>query len=251
MGMTEYATDEAALKKLMDAFWATQLNSDFFTTIVPWLPLPPLIRRVRGAITLWTMVKATLDARIKKGAREDDFAQLLIDQKQGTGSISRFVIGGLMAGVSSLHACLYASSHPRTDTHTHTQILNTIGTGAYTIAFIGASPTLHEQAFTEVDTQLRALAEARGDDYDELTLQEKLERVSLEQWEAGFHTLHMCFKETIRMLLTNSLNRYYPGPQRDAKGNLRPRLVIDGHEIEVSCASYAQYVQQDYSCAVL
>ncbi|CEH17926.1 Cytochrome P450 [Ceraceosorus bombacis] len=209
MGMTEYATDSASLKKLMNAFWATQLNSGFFTTVMPWLPQPRLIKRIVGAVTLWRMVKVTLDQRIKKQERFDDFAQILIDQKQSTAYISRFVIGGLMAG-----------------------ILNTIGTGAYTIAFVGASSSLQATCRSELIAGLRAAAAARGDDYDELSTAEKLDRVKLEEWEAGFSTLHACFKETIRLLLTNSLNRYYPGPGRDSKGVLRDRLKIMGHEIE-------------------
>ena len=32
--------------------------------------------------------------------------------------------------------------------------------------------------------------------------------------------------------LTDSINRYYPGPQLDAKGKPRARLVIEGHPIE-------------------
>jgi len=177
MGMTEYASDAQALQKMQDAFWATQNNSDFFTTIMPWLPQPRLIRRLIGAFTLWRMVKVTLDQRIKSGAKEDDFAQLLIDEGKAPASISRFVIGGLMAG-----------------------ILNTIGTGAYSIAFLGADQALQKKAREELIEGLRACAERRGDDYDDLTDQQRLERVSLEEWEADFKTIHLVFKETIRLV---------------------------------------------------
>lgn len=204
MGMAEYASRPNDLARLQRAFWQTQRNSGFWTTLLPWIPTPRLLTRVWGAITLWRMVRRDVKARVVAGRREEDFAQNLIDEGMGRDKISRWVIGALLAG-----------------------ILNTIGTGAYTIAFLGASPELRAACRKEVERTLRASAEARGDDYDELSLHERLARVELQEWEEGFELLHLCFKEAIRLLLTNSLNRYYPGP---SKG--QPRLVIDGHPIE-------------------
>lgn len=61
---------------------------------------------------------------------------------------------------------------------------------------------------------------------------EALQGVTLEEWEKDFEILHLCFKESIRLNLTNSLNRYYPGPSLDTHGKMRPRLVLGGEEIE-------------------
>lgn len=101
MGMAEYASDPVALKSMMKAFWATQLNAGFFTTLLPWLPQPKLIKRLVGALKLWNMVRVSVGKRIEEGRREDDFAQELIDKGYGNGTISRWVIGGLIAGVSA------------------------------------------------------------------------------------------------------------------------------------------------------
>ncbi len=210
MGMAEYASSRAELEKLMRAFWDTQRNAGFWTTLVPWLPQPRLVKRLRGAITLWTMVRASLKQRIEQGRREDDYAQTLIDRGYAPGKVSRFVIGGLIAG-----------------------ILNTIGTGAYLLAYVGADPALQRACRAEVEAVCRRSAEARGEDYAELaTPLEKLKNVRIEEWEEGCETILLCFRESIRLLLTNSLNRYYPGPSKDAKGQLRPRLRLYGHEIE-------------------
>ncbi|MGC4421238.1 hypothetical protein ABXW19_12195, partial [Streptococcus suis] len=72
----------------------------------------------------------------------DDFAQTLIDQKLPPGKISQFVIGGLIAGT-----------------------LNTLGTGLYVLAFLGADPALRQKCRDEVVAVCRASAARRGDDY--------------------------------------------------------------------------------------
>ena len=213
MGMAEYASSPEDLDKFIKAFWDTQMNAGFWTTLVPWLPQPRLVKRIRGAITLWTMVRSSLKDRIREGRREDDYAQTLIDRGVAPGSVSRFVIGGLIAG-----------------------ILNTIGTGAYVIAYVGADPELQKKCREEVEDVCRKSAEARGESYEELSNMQRLTGVKIEEWEAGCETLLLCFRESIRLLLTNSLNRYYPGPSKDAKGEQRaPRLKLYGHEIEDDC----------------
>lgn len=209
MGMAEYASSPETMQKLQTAFWHTQRNSGFWTTMYPWLLQPRLIMRLKGAFTLWYMARTSIKKRIQEGRREEDFAQNLIDDNMQVDKISRWVIGALLAG-----------------------ILNTIGTGAYTIAFLGASSSLRSRCREEVIECLRASAEARGDDYDSLTPFEALSRVTLEEWETKFEFLHLCFKEAIRILLTNSLLRYYPGPGKDSKGNEKERLVIYGQPIE-------------------
>jgi sterol 14-demethylase len=211
MGMAEYASSPVELKRLINAFWLTQRNSGFWTTILPFVPQPRLLKRLYGAFTLWTMVRATLKRRVETGHREDDYAQDMIDQGHAPGTVSRFVIGGLIAG-----------------------ILNTIGTGAYSVAFVGADKKLQDECRTAVEKGVRRACQARGDDYDDLTALERLQRVRLEEWEAfeEFEILHLVFKESIRLMLTNSLNRYYPGPSRNKDGSLRERLVLEGHTIE-------------------
>lgn len=213
MGVAEYASSPADLNKLIWAFWLTQRNAGFWTTLTPWLPQPQLLKRIVGAITLWTMVRATVDKRIKQGRREDDYAQTLIDQETAPGTVSRFVLGGLIAG-----------------------ILNTIGTGAYTLAWIGADPELQDKVRREIEQVCRKSAQNRGDNYEDLTFEERLKGVKLEEWEAGCQTLMLCFRESIRFLLTNSINRYYPGPLREkGKDGRAQRLKLMGHEIEDDC----------------
>lgn len=209
MGMAEYASSLRDLERFISAFWATQRNSGFWTTILPWIPQPRLLHRLWGAYTLWSMVRKTLAERTRTGAsrKEDDYAQDLIDRGMSHNQISRFVIGGLIAG-----------------------ILNTIGTGAYSVAFVGADSDLQKRCREGLEAGLRRAADARadGDDYDALSLLEKLSRVRLEQWESlpEFELLHLVFRESIRLNLTNSLNRYYPGPRT------QPRLRLYGHDIE-------------------
>lgn len=65
-----------------------------------------------------------------------------------------------------------------------------------------------------------------------MTPRERLTKIKIEEWESGCELLYLCFRESIRFLLTNSLNRYYPGPQLDSRGKERERLKLMGHEIE-------------------
>lgn len=214
MGCAEYASSPKDLVKLMRAFWLTQRNSGFWTTILPWVPQPRLLKRLYGAVTLWTMVRATLNRRVQDGRREDDYAQDVIDQGKSGTQVSRFVIGGLIAG-----------------------ILNTIGTGAYSVAFVGADANLQAQCKEGLVAGLKRAAKARGLDWEELSPLERLQLATLEQWESyeEFEMLHLVFKESIRLLLTNSLNRYYPGPTLNPDGTRRERLRIYGEEIEDDC----------------
>lgn len=211
MGMAEYASSPEQLSKLFHAFWLTQNNSGFFTTILPWLPQPRLLKRLYGAITLWRMIRTTIRARISQNIRQDDFAQDMIDNGHSPGTISRFVIGGLIAG-----------------------ILNTIGTGAYSVAFVGADAKLQAECRQALDAGLRRACTKHGHNYEELSPLQRLQQVRLEDWEhfPEFQILHLVFKESIRLMLTNSLNRYYPGPSRDRHGRLADRLRIGDYEIE-------------------
>ena len=209
MGCAEYASSPEDLAKLIRAFWLTQKNSGFWTTILPWIPQPRLLKRLYGAVTLWTMVRRTLTQRVQRGRREDDYAQDVIDQGNSPSKVSRFVIGGLIAG-----------------------ILNTIGTGAYSVAFVGADADLQAQCKAALESGLKRVAEAHDREWNDLSPLEKLQLPTLEQWESfeEFEILHLVFKESIRLLLTNSLNRYYPGPTSQ-----RERLRLYGEEIEDDC----------------
>ena len=211
MGCAEYATSQADLAKLIHAFWLTQWNSGFWTTILPWVPQPRLLKRLYGALTLWTMVRRTLNERVRSNRREDDYAQDVLDQGNSPAKVSRFVIGGLIAG-----------------------ILNTIGTGAYSVAFVGADVDLQARCKKALLAGLRRISEARGSTWTDLSPLEKLQLPTLEEWESfeEFEILHLVFKESIRLNLTNSLNRYYPGPSLNADGSQRERLKLYGEEIE-------------------
>lgn len=211
MGCAEYASSPKDLAKLFHAFWLTQKNSGFWTTILPWVPQPRLLKRLYGAVTLWTMVRKTLAERVASGRREDDYAQDVIDQGNSPSRVSRFVIGGLIAG-----------------------ILNTIGTGAYSVAFVGADADLQARCKAALESGLKRAAKANGSDWEKLNSLERLQLPSLEQWESfeDFEILHLVFKESIRLLLTNSLNRYYPGPSLTPDGTRRERLKLYGEEIE-------------------
>lgn len=206
MGMAEYASSPYDLERFISGFWATQRNSGFWTTMLPWIPQLCLLRRLWGAYTLWSMVRKTLADRTTANRKEDDYAQDLLDRGLSHNKVSRFVIGGVIAG-----------------------ILNTIGTGAYSVAFVGADAGLQKHCRERLVAGLRTAANERGDDYDGLTSLEKLSRVRLEQWESieDFKLLHLVFRESIRLNLTNSLNRYYPGPSKT-----QPRLRICGQDIE-------------------
>ncbi|TKY84660.1 hypothetical protein EX895_006562 [Sporisorium graminicola] len=184
IGLAEHARDMNTVKALEGPFWAFADNTGFMATHFPLVPWPSTVKKWIGAIKMSAAIRSTLEQRKKDGRRENDYVQEMIDRGASVRSIEDFVMGGLFAA-----------------------IINSTGIASYLLIFLCSRPELRDRVRAEFDGILRAHAEERGDDYDSLTLQQKLERVPLEIWEGEMPIYTTVFDETLRLLLISLLFR--------------------------------------------
>ncbi|KAJ9480080.1 hypothetical protein PHBOTO_003859 [Pseudozyma hubeiensis] len=184
IGLQEHARDINAVKALETPFWEFADNTGFMATHFPLLPWPSTVKKWIGAIKMSAEIRKTLEQRKKEGRRENDHVQEMIDRGASTKSIEDFVMGGLFAA-----------------------IINSTGIAAYGLIFLCSNPELRDQVRSEMDEIFRRSAEERGDDYDSLTLTEKLSRVPLSVWETDFPIYQTVLDETLRLLLISLIFR--------------------------------------------
>ncbi|PWN47822.1 cytochrome P450 [Violaceomyces palustris] len=186
LALAEDARDEKRCHLIEKHFWAFQDYSGFFQTHFPLLPLPGTIKRWYGIIRLTMLLKEGIESRRREGRREDDHIQTMIDAGHDTQRMINFIIGGLFAA-----------------------IINTTGMLAWTLVLIAADPPILARVREELDDFLRKEAEARGDEFDELSVEEQLSRVPIESWESNLPYFDACLKETMRYLNISVLFRAY------------------------------------------
>lgn len=184
IGLAEHARDIKTVKALEGPFWTFADNVGFMATHFPLVPVPSTIMKWVGAIKMSAAIRSTLETRKKEGRRENDYIQEMIDRGASTKSIEDFVMGGLFAA-----------------------IINTTGITSYLLVFLCARPELRDRVRDELEAVFRKAAEARGDDYDILTIQEKLDRTPLEDWEGELPLYDSVLDETLRILLISLIFR--------------------------------------------
>ncbi|EPQ29861.1 uncharacterized protein PFL1_06856 [Pseudozyma flocculosa PF-1] len=186
VGLNEQHRDLDAMQRIEKPFWSFADNAGYLQTLFPLLFTPSTVRKWKGTIAMATNVSQLVEARRKSGSREDDYPQVLIDRGVPTKQIVEFVMGSLFAA-----------------------IINTTGVTSYTLIFMAAYPECQRQLRDELETVLRAEAEGRGDDYDALSVEERLARVPLAVWEDAerFPYQQAVERETMRLLLNSLLFR--------------------------------------------
>lgn len=184
IGLQEHARDINAVKALERPFWEFADNTGFMATHFPLLPWPSTVRKWIGAIKMSAEIRKTLQQRKNEGRRENDYVQEMIDRGASARSIEDFVMGGLFAA-----------------------IINSTGIAAYLLIFLCSRPDLRDRVRRELDDIFRKSAKDRGDDYDSLSLQEKLSRVPIHVWEGEMPIYQTVFDETLRILLISLIFR--------------------------------------------
>lgn len=184
IGLAEHARDINAVRAMEGPFWTFADNIGYMATHFPLLPWPSTVRKWIGAIKMSAAIRGTLEARQKEGRRENDYVQEMIDRGASTKSIEEFVMGGLFAA-----------------------IINTTGVASWALVFLHSRPDLRDRVRAEFEAVFRKAAEERGDDYDSLTLQEKLERTKVEEWEGALPLYDSVVDETLRMLMISLIFR--------------------------------------------
>ncbi|CCF51507.1 hypothetical protein NDA11_005421 [Ustilago hordei] len=184
VGMAEHARDINTVKAMEAPFWSFADNTGYMATHFPLLPVPSTVRKWIGAIKMSTAIRTTLETRKKEGRREKDYIQEMIDRGCSPKAIEDFIMGGLFAA-----------------------IINTTGVASWLLVFLCAQPELRDRVRAEFDGVFRKAAEERGEDYDSLTLQEKLERTPLENWEGDLPLYETVVDETLRILMISLVFR--------------------------------------------
>lgn len=184
VGLAEHARDINTIKAMEKPFWTFADNTGYMATHFPLFPTPSTIMKWVGAIKMSTAIRTTVEKRKKEGRRENDYIQEMIDRDASTKSIEEFIMGSLFAA-----------------------IINTTGVTSYLLVFLCSDHALRSRVRAEFDSVFRKAAEERGDDYDTLTLQEKLERTPLEVWEESLPLYETVVDETLRILMISLIFR--------------------------------------------
>lgn len=184
LGLAEHARDVNAAKALEAPFWSFADNTGYMATHFPLLPWPSTVKKWIGAIRMSTEIRSTVEKRIKEGRRENDFVQEMIDRGSSIKSIEDFVMGSLFAA-----------------------IINSTGVTSYFLLFLCARPELRDRVRGEMEAMIRSHVEERGEDYDALSLQQKLDCVPLAAWEGELPIYTSVLDETMRILMISLLFR--------------------------------------------
>nr|CDI54355.1 conserved hypothetical protein [Melanopsichium pennsylvanicum 4] len=184
VGLAEHARDIKTVQAMEGPFWQFADNTGYMPTHFPLFPWPSTVLKWIGAIKMSTAIRTTIESRKKAGRKENDYIQEMIDRDASTKSIEDFIMGGLFAA-----------------------IINTTGVASWLLVFLHAQPQLRDKVRQEFESVFRKAAEERGDDYDNLTLLEKLERTSLDKWEGELPLYETVLDETLRILMISLIFR--------------------------------------------
>lgn len=184
VGLAEHARDINTIKAIEAPFWTFADNTGYMATHFPLLPTPSTIMKWVGAVKMSATIRSTLEARKKEGRQENDYIQEMINRGASTKAIEDFIMGSLFAA-----------------------IINTTGVTSYLLVFLCSNPELRDRVREEFEGVFRKSAEERGDDYDSLTLQEKLDRTPLENWEGDLPLYETVLDETLRILMISLIFR--------------------------------------------
>ncbi|PWY98353.1 cytochrome P450 [Testicularia cyperi] len=205
VGLAEHARDINAVRKMEGPFWTFADNVGFMPTHFPLFPVPSTVKKWYGAVKMSAEIRGTLQKRRQENRREDDYIQEMIDRGASDRVIEDFIMGGLFAA-----------------------IINTTGVASYFLLFLHSDPVARDRVRSEFESVFRRAAEERGDDYDSLSLQEKLERTPLEVWESSLPYYEHVLDETLRILMTSLIFRRKL--QTDSKAS-QTESVISGERI--------------------
>lgn len=206
LGLMEHARDAEIYKRLETPFWQFSDNTGYMATHFPLVPVPSTLSKWSGAVKMSVEVRKMLAQRKAQGRREDDYIQVLIDQGRPDSTIDQFVIGSIFAG-----------------------IINTTGVASFFLLFLCSDAKLYARVRNEMVTELKRHAEERGDDWDTLTVKEKIERVPIEVLENNLPQYDNLVKETLRLLLVSSLFRCKAEPTSKAT---QRDTFISGHKVQ-------------------
>ncbi|TRM63570.1 cytochrome P450 [Schizophyllum amplum] len=187
---TEIADDDAVvalLKRQYDVLAETTPT----TVLLPWLPTPAMVRKLRATKVVYDTVVAAVDARERGGCARDDTLQLLLDAGDDRATIIGFIMGLLVAGARA-----------------------TGTTASWLVVYLSAYPEWRVEAKEEI---LRLLA-THATESATSPLQARLASIPLAAWEADTPVFDALIRETLRIAQ----------PHTAIRKNLGPDVLVDG-----------------------
>ncbi|SPN98786.1 uncharacterized protein DNG_01827 [Cephalotrichum gorgonifer] len=174
VGCKEIASDPELLGKTLRIFEGIDGANAATKLLFPWLPTPSHLRRMYAGTKMFLIFKRIIDERKRKGVREDDALQFLIDQEWSLTEIVSVIIAALFAGQ-----------------------VNSGMNAAWLICFLAESPTWLATMREEVDGVVARHRAGPGQAPADV-----LASLSFEDWEREFPVIDAGLKETIRFTIT-------------------------------------------------
>lgn len=241
----EIADDAVLVERLRQLYDKLDRSTTPWSVLVPWLPSPSMITKVRASKEIYDIVCGAIKARAESGVSRDDALQMLLDHgdKKTTmiGVIQLFSLN-VCRGSDSSHSSSWdylsrervplaqpVSLHCRVPETTNSQTFTFAA--SWMVTYLAGHPEWKNKA----ESELRELLSAHSDKAlsKDATLAEQLASIPLEAWEKGTPVTDQIIWETLRLA----------EPHFAMRRNIGPEAYVDG--VCVPTGTYVVYPFSD------
>ncbi|THV04687.1 cytochrome P450, partial [Dendrothele bispora CBS 962.96] len=196
LSCSEISDDPALVSRLKKLYDTLDNGTTPFTVLLPWLPLPSMIRKLWATKEIYQIVVAAIKSREESGVSRDDTLQMLLDEGDDKLTVVGFIMGLLIAGARA-----------------------TGTTTCWLLTFLASNPDWRAKAKSEVEGLLNSHGSftASGS-----SLSTRLGAISIEALEKETPVLDAIIKETLRVAQPHTAMRKNLGPETYIDGKLIP-----------------------------
>ncbi|RDB26871.1 Lanosterol 14-alpha demethylase [Hypsizygus marmoreus] len=191
----ELSEDKESIAKLAKHYWDLEKSVTPFSLLLPWFPGRAKKARKDATMNLYTLISGYVDLRRNSPHPTSDAIDVLIAEGDSNETIVGFVLGAVFAGV-----------------------INTGMTVCWALVNLG----MHLDWKEKVSTEVQALVSNHTDTLSSETLHKRLSTIPMNAWEDEMPVLDSVIRETLRLVINNTLLRR----------NLTRDIVIDGVTLE-------------------
>lgn len=204
----EIADDAVLVERLRQLYDKLDRSTTPWSVLVPWLPSPSMITKVRASKEIYDIVCGAIKARAESGVSRDDALQMLLDHGDEKTTMIGFIMGLLVAGARSTGA-----------------------TASWMVTYLAGHPEWKNKA----ESELRELLSAHSDKAlsKDATLAEQLASIPLEAWEKSTPVTDQIIWETLRLA----------EPHFAMRRNIGPEAYVDG--VCIPTGTYVVYPFSD------
>ncbi|KAK7462855.1 hypothetical protein VKT23_007431 [Stygiomarasmius scandens] len=195
LSCSEISDDAALVSRLKKLYDTLDSGTTPSTVLLPWLPLPSMIRKLWATKEIYDIVVGAVKSREQSGVSRDDTLQMLLDSGDEKLTIVGFIMGLLIAGARA-----------------------TGTTTCWLLTFLASNPDWRAKAKSEVESLLSSHSPSATSG----SLSSRLGTLSLEALEAETPVLDAIIKETLRVAQPHTAMRKNLGPETYIDGKLIP-----------------------------